>query len=310
MSANTFTRATVVAAIAAVTLGAARLPAPVTSHAVTLQFKEYSADSNAFDVNSTLIVGPTEAILVDAQYRVSDAGKVADMIAASGKRLKAIFVTHPDDDHYFGVATIVARFPGTPVYMAPVALEEFKAREVPMFAQMKERFKNPPPGRTPPPEMLREFPDSLIVPQPLPSNHLTVDGVDIQVVADRQGDVLNPANSYLWIPSQRTVLTGDIAFNGTHLWLAASNEASRAAWRGSIQEISALHPLVVIAGHKSSVSAADTPDVLAATSQYLTDFDAARKANTTPDALIAAMREKYPSRAVPAILQAAAWRAK
>jgi glyoxylase-like metal-dependent hydrolase (beta-lactamase superfamily II) len=109
------------------------------------------------------------------------------MIAASGTRLKAIFSTHPDDDHYFGVATIVARFPGTPVYMATVALEEFKAREVGMFANLKERLRNPPPGRTPPAAMLREIPDSLGMPQPLPSPHLTIDGVDVQVVADKAG---------------------------------------------------------------------------------------------------------------------------
>lgn len=315
MRGATMVRRGAVAVVTGLAFGAAPVWSQATrpttgTRSAKLQLKEYSADTMAFAVNSTLISGPTEAILVDAQYRVSDAGKVADLIAASGKHLKAIFITHPDDDHYFGVATIVARFPGTPVYMSPVALEEFKAREVPMFAQMKERFRNPPPGRTPPPAMLREFPDSLITPQVPPSSHLSIDGVDVQIVADQQGDVLNPANSYLWIPSQRTVITGDIAFNGTHVWLASSSEASRAAWRKSIEQIAALHPLVVVAGHKSDVNAPDSPDVLAATSQYLSDFDAAKKASATPEELVAAMQQKYPQRAVGGILQAAARRAQ
>jgi glyoxylase-like metal-dependent hydrolase (beta-lactamase superfamily II) len=287
-----------------------RLVHAAPAQRATLQLKEYSADSTGFDVNSTLIYGPTEAILVDAQYRVSDAGRVADMIAATGRHLKAIFITHPDDDHYFGVATIVARFPGTPVYMSPVALDEFRTREVAMFAGLKERLRNPPPGRTPPPEMLREIPDSLIMPQVPLSSHLTIDGVDVQIVADRQGDVLKPANSYLWIPSQRTVIAGDIVFNGVHVWLAASSEASRAEWRRTIQQIADLHPLVVVAGHKSDVNAPDGPDVLAATATYLTDFDAAKRASAIPEDVVATMRTKYPQRAVSAILWAAARQAK
>lgn len=314
MAVTTFVRHFVVITSAAFASRAITPAPPVhllaRAHHATLQLREYSADSAAFDVNSTLIYGATEAILVDAQYRVSDATRVADLIAASGKHLKAIFITHPDDDHYFGVATIVSRFPGTPVYMSPMGIEEFKAREVPMFAALKERLRNPPPGWIPPPSLIKEIPDSLIMPVAPPSSHLTIDGVDVQIMADRQGDVLKPANSYLWIPSQRTVITGDITFNGVHVWLAASSEASRAEWRRSIQQIADLRPLVVVAGHKSDVNAPDSPDVLAATAQYLTDFDAAKKASAAPDELVAAMRQKYPQRAVLPILQAAARQAK
>jgi glyoxylase-like metal-dependent hydrolase (beta-lactamase superfamily II) len=158
--------------------------------------------------------------------------------------------------------------------------------------------------------MLKEIPDSLIMPQLPPSSRLTIDGVAVEIVADQQGDVLRPANSYLWIPSQRIVVTGDIVFNGVHVWLAASSDASRAEWRRSIQRIIDLHPLVVVAGHKSSVNAPDTPDSLAAMIAYLNDFDAAKKAAATPDELVATMRQKYPQRAVNAILWAAAKQAR
>ncbi len=146
------------------------------------------------------------------------------------------------------------------------------------------------PGRTPPP-----VPDSLIVPQSFPSARLTIDGEEVRIFPDVQGDVLKPANSYFWIPSIRTVITGDIVFNGGHVWLAASDEASRAAWQKSLQQVAALKPAVVIAGHKSRVDAPDTDKAISATSAYLTDFDAAVKASTAPDGVVAIMRQKYPA---------------
>lgn len=296
-------------AFAVIPMSFPTMPTTSALRPLMLQLREYTADSMAYDVNSTLIYGPTEAILVDAQLRVSDAKRVADMISASGTHLKAIFLTHSDDDHVYGVATILQRFPGTPVYMAGSSIEEFTTREVLNFARMSAMLRNPPPGRTPPPGMLAERPDSLVTPQTSPS-HFTIDGVDVQVVVDQQGDVLNRSNSYLWIPSQRIVIAGDIVFNGVHVWLAASSEASRAAWRHSIQKIADLHPLVVVAGHKSRADAPDSPDVLAATAAYLTDFDAAKNAAVTPDEIVAAMLKKYPDRKVPMILQAAARQAR
>ena len=50
---------------------------------------------------------PTEVLLWDTQYHLADARRVADRIAASGRRLKAIVLSHPDHDHYAGAAAIV-----------------------------------------------------------------------------------------------------------------------------------------------------------------------------------------------------------
>lgn len=96
------------------------MPAPA------LTIEEFGSDSTAFDVTATLVARPTEAILWDAQYHVSDARKMVDRIAATGKKLKAIVISHPDHDHYMGAAVVVARFPGTPVYLTAAALEEYQ----------------------------------------------------------------------------------------------------------------------------------------------------------------------------------------
>jgi glyoxylase-like metal-dependent hydrolase (beta-lactamase superfamily II) len=259
-----------------------------TAPASKLRIEEVGSDSTSFDVVATIIVGPTEVLLWDAQYHVADARRVADRIAATGKHLKAIVISHPDHDHYSGAAAIVERFPGTPVYMTAKALAHYDTTKY-YFQREKSRR----------PTML---PDSLVPPQVLPSMHLTVDGEELTVIPDLTGDVMTPTNSVLWIPSLRTVLAGDVAFNGVHPWLGSSNEASRAAWRASIARVAELHPTTVVAGHKKDVTAPDSPDVLRFMDNYLNEFDAFRKTATNADELRAAMLRKYPDLAVPMLL--------
>ena len=259
-----------------------------TPPASKLHIEEVGSDSTSFDVVATMIVGPTEVLLWDAQYHLADAQRLADRIAATGKHLKAIVISHPDHDHYSGAAVIVERFPGTPVYMTAKALAHFDTTKY-QFQREKSRRAN-------------ILADSLVTPQVLPSTHLTVDGEELTVIPDLTGDVMPPTNSVLWIPSLRTVLAGDVAFNGVHLWLGSSSEASRAAWRASIAQVAALHPAVVVAGHKKDVAAPDSPDVLHFMDNYLKDFDEFRKASSNADELRSAMLRKYPDLKVPVLL--------
>jgi len=255
-----------------------------------LRIEQVGADSNSFNVVASIIAGPTEAILWDAQYHLADAQRLADRVAASGKKLKAVIISHPDHDHFAGAATIVERFPGTPVYMTAKALEEYKRTAPPAFRNEKSRA----------PQML---PDSIVTPQALPSLQLTVDGEKVEVIPDLMGDVITSVNSALWIPSISTVLASDVLFNHVHAWLGSSDTTSRQAWRASIKRLAALHPKVVVAGHKKDVSAPDTPDVLDAMDRYLADFDSLRKTSADGPALYAAMQAKYPDYAVSGLLR-------
>lgn len=253
---------------------------PVEAHA-PLRLIQFTSDSSAYNVGSTLILGPSEALLVDAMFHWSDAKRVADSIAVIGTHLKAIFITHGDEDHYMGAMAFVERFPGTPVYMTAAAIEENRHLMAPFLTHPRANW---PPGS----------PDSLVTPQPLPSTSLTVDGEQVEIIPNEQGDVLRPSNSFVWIPSLHAVLTDDIVFNKVHPWLAASDVGSRQRWHKSIARIAALNPQVVIASHKKTQETPDTPDVLRAMDQYLTDFDAARVASANPNAMIEAMVQKYP----------------
>jgi glyoxylase-like metal-dependent hydrolase (beta-lactamase superfamily II) len=266
------------------------VPSTSSAAAAKLRLEHVGADSTAFDVLATLVIGPTEVLLWDAQYHLADARRLADRIAASGKRLKAIILSHPDHDHFSGAATIVERFPGTPVYMTAKALEEYKRTAPPAFRGEKSRS----------PQLL---PDSLVTPTVLPSMRLTVDGETVEVIPDVTGDVISGTNSMLWIPSLKTVLASDVVFNNVHAWLGASDEASRKRWRESLKRIQALRPQFVVAGHKKDVSSPDSPSVVDVMDRYLADFDSLRATSANGTELYQAMVKKYPDHVVPGLLR-------
>src|ERR1700757_5319942 len=60
---------------------------------------------------STLIYGMRDAILVDAFMTVKQANALADWVAARGKNLTTIYITHGHGDHWFGIGALLERFP-------------------------------------------------------------------------------------------------------------------------------------------------------------------------------------------------------
>jgi glyoxylase-like metal-dependent hydrolase (beta-lactamase superfamily II) len=257
-----------------------------------LRLIQFTSDSAAGYVTSTAIVGPTEAVLVDAQYFRSDARRDADSVAKLGRRVKAIIITHPHEDHYFGGSAFVERLPGTPVYMT--------ARSVEVFRRTSQRFLDDLRKRLP-----AEVPDSFPTPTPLSAMMMTVDGEPIEIVPDLQGDVYTTTNSFVWIPSLRAVIAGDIVFNQVHAWLGSSDSTTRARWRESLSRIADLHPAIVVAGH-TKPGASDGPAVLDTMRAYLDEFDAALAVPTDAKKLVGRMSATFPTYVGPDLLSGSA----
>lgn len=270
------------------------LAAPAASAArPALQLDVYTAPPEGMSVSSTLISGPTEAILVDAQFRNSDAEKVAEKIAASGKKLKAIFLTHAHPDHYFGTAVLRRRFPGVPVYMTSAALKEFKQTVAAKIKQWGLVYKD-------------EIPTEVPAPERLPRRKLKVDGQVVQVIADLQGDSKGPTNSYVWVPSASSEVAGDIVFQRTHVWLAESSPKTRKAWLAALRKLAARHPKTVVAGHKRTAESPDSPGAIAFTRDYIRAFEAAKSSSHSAEELISKMKQSYSDAGLDAILTFAA----
>ena len=269
---------------------------PTPAQRAPLRLIQFTSGDLSVNVGSTIILGPTEAILVDCLAFAPDAAQEADSIAKLGTHLKAIYITHTDIDHYLGCAKFVERFPGTPVYMTPRALERYKKVSAAAYA-----FSHKNIGTR------ATFPDSLVTIQPLPSNTLTVDGEAVVVHPDLQGDVIDSQNSFIWIPSLRAVLADDIVFNQVHAYLAAvTTEEGHKRWHEALHRIAALHPLVVIASHKRTLDTPDTPDIIDVMDRYITTFDSLRKTAGDTAAFKTALRQRYPDYSGERILRASA----
>jgi glyoxylase-like metal-dependent hydrolase (beta-lactamase superfamily II) len=60
-------------------------------------------------------------VLVDAFMTVKQANPLAEWVAARGKNLTTIYITHGHGDHWFGVGALVERFPNARAVATPNA---------------------------------------------------------------------------------------------------------------------------------------------------------------------------------------------
>ena len=70
-------------------------------------------------ISSTLIFGKRDAVLVDTFITVEQADILVDWVAASGKNLTTIYVTHGHGDHFFGIGALLDRFPNARAVATP-----------------------------------------------------------------------------------------------------------------------------------------------------------------------------------------------
>ena len=88
----------------------------------SLSTKVFFSDEKGFEVASVIVTGKTNAVLIDAQWTLSNAHRLIAEIAETGKRLETIYVTHAHPDHYFGLGIIAEAFPSARVFaLASVA---------------------------------------------------------------------------------------------------------------------------------------------------------------------------------------------
>src|SRR5437867_6788374 len=80
---------------------------------------------------STLIYGARDAVLVDAFMTVRQATALADWVAARGKNLTTIYITHGHGDHWFGLGTLLERFPKAKAVATPNAVKEMHGNASP-----------------------------------------------------------------------------------------------------------------------------------------------------------------------------------
>ena len=254
-----------------------------------LETAVFTGPESAFFATSTLILGEHTAILVDAQLTRSAGRELAEWVAGKGRRLLAIVVTHEHPDHYFGAEEVLRLFPEARLLAAPPVVEGILRTAAAKVVQWKPVYGD-------------DIPDHPLVPAQLLPQPLMIDRQLIPVLLLGQGDC--EGSTVVHVPSIATVIAGDFAYNGTHVWTADTTPAQRAQWARNLDRIAALGAERVIAGHRAPDRSDEAAQVLGFTARYLRDFDARlREHPTDAEALIAAMNERYAELTLPAVLE-------
>lgn len=245
-----------------------------------LQLKVYNAGPGSFNVNSVLITGATEAIVIDAGFTRADALRIAANVLDSGKRLTTILVSQADPDYYFGVETLKSIFPDAAVVAAPAVLDKIKAK-----LPAKLSFWGPKMGTN--------APQHPVLPTSLSGNTLTVDGQTI-ALRGTSGELAH--RPYYWVPSLRAVVGNIAVFGNMHVWTADTpTVAQRQAWVAQLDEMKALQPAIVVPGHMAAGTPIDSVAAIDFTRDYLLRFDAEAQQAKDSAALIDAMKRAYPT---------------
>ncbi|MFJ7273406.1 MBL fold metallo-hydrolase [Kitasatospora sp. NPDC098663] len=254
-----------------------------------LEVAVFTGPESAFFATSTLILGERTAILVDAQLTRSAGRELAEWVAGKGRRLLAIVVTHHHPDHYFGAEEVLRLFPDARLLAAPAVVDGIRRTAAAKVAQWKPVYGD-------------DIPDHPLIPAPLLPQPLMLDRQVIPVLLLGQGDCGD--STVVHVPSIRTVIAGDFAYNGTHVWTADTTPAQRTTWGHNLGRIADLGVDRVIAGHRAPDQGDDAARVLAFTGEYLQDFDRLLAEHPhDPEALVTAMNERYGELTLPAILE-------
>ena len=242
--------------------------------------------------SSTLICGERDAVLVDTFLTTKQSQTQLDWVVASGKNLTKIYVTHGHGDHFFGLASLLERFPRAKAVATPEIVKAMREQLSP--AWVDNFWRRLFPG---------EIPDRRLVAEPLEDNELELEGH--KLVAVNAGRTDTAHSTCLHVPSIGLIVGGDAVYNGIHPNLGETDTQSRLEWISTLDKLEALKPKAVVAGHKVPDND-DDPRIIAETRQYLRDFDRLNTATTTARELYDAMLEIYPDRVNPGSLWGAA----
>ena len=193
---------------------------------------------------STLISSASEAILIDSLLTIDQATSLADWITTTipNKTLTQIYITHGHGDHFFGLPTILERFPNA----TPIATKG-------MLKHMEEQI-SPSTWEF----YTKGFPDDQLRKPDIPGKIRILDAYDLTInLEDHKLHVIPVGHSdtndttVLWSPDLELVVAGDTVYNGIFQYMIESlTPATRDNWIHAARQVRKLRPKSVVTGHK------------------------------------------------------------
>jgi glyoxylase-like metal-dependent hydrolase (beta-lactamase superfamily II) len=241
----------------------------------------------------SLVSGDRDAVLIDAVLTAQDAGQVADWIRATGRNLTTIYISHGHGDHFFGLRALLEAFPDARAVTTAAVIDDARTQLGPEVMSFWNAIL---PG---------QIPKHPILPDALEGDVIALEGHELRVISVGQSDAC--PSTIVHIPGLDAVVAGDVAYNGIHLWLADTDHERRMQWLASVEQIAALQPEIVVAGHKRPGARDDDPAaILGATRIYICDFGESLSESHSAQELVDKMMALHGERGNPYTLWTAA----
>lgn len=206
----------------------------------------YVSSDNGFLTSSYWIDGPQGVVVIDTQFLLSAAREViARAEKASGKKVVAALVLHPNPDKFNGAAVFNKR--GIPVYTSAQVLAKIPAVHELRKTWFYDRFKPDYPKDLP---TILSFGDQ--------SREWDIAGLKIKLHVMGKGC----SDAHVVAEWEGHLFTGDLVTQGFHSWLELGylNE-----WIDRISELEKLHAKFIHPGRGASGG----PALLVSESDYL-----------------------------------------
>jgi glyoxylase-like metal-dependent hydrolase (beta-lactamase superfamily II) len=249
-----------------------------TQHSISI--KVFTSPDDQFSVNSIIVEGDHEVMLVDAQLTKTSAEKVLQEIKETKKPLSIVYITHEHADHFLGLEVFKGAYPGVTIIATSAVVDRINK----VYREKLDKWQ----------KILGSGASSQVVEiSKFDGSYIDFEGSRIQVIRDIQGDT--DQNTMLWIPGQRILIAGDVLFDDIHVYTAETDGEARAKWLDTLKKVRELKPSVVVPGHSKVGAALDASSAVDFTARYLLAFNEELRSAKDEEDLIDAMKEKFPS---------------
>ncbi len=242
--------------------------------------KVFTSPDDQFWVNSVIIEGADEVMLVDAQLTKTNAEKVLEEIKETKKPLSIVYITHEHADHFLGLEVFRQAYPRVRIIANSSVVDRINK----VYQDKIDKWQ----------KILGSGATSRVVAiEKFDGNFIEFEGSKIVILKNIRGDT--DENTMLWIPGQRILIAGDVLFNNMHVYTAETDSKAREKWLNSLNKIRTLKPSVVIPGHSKVGAPLDASTAVDFTESYLLAFEEELKKAKDPDSFINTMKERFPS---------------
>ena len=209
-----------------------------------LSTRVFFSDESGFAVASVIVMGKTDAALIDTQWSLSNGHRVAAEILETGKHLKMIYISHAHPDHYFGLGPVTQAFPEAKVIALPAVARTINKQMFGKVGYWKDII-----GPT-------NVPTKAVNIEPMSKNYFELEGKRIEIIPEVMGDL--KYNTVVWIPSIKTLYGSDVLFNQAHPFTCEISAEDRRQWIRDIERLEKMGAEVIIPGHQKPGMPFDT----------------------------------------------------